>query len=368
MPRRHRRQLVADLPGPGFRVIGPSRFGYFGSTLPAGATPADQADAYALLLEHVGVDRALVIAFSAGSGSGLEFARRHPERCRLAGAIGQAGAAGVERVRFLAYKLAYLWAAGAMRRFGRLEPEGPPVGCENSDSAPDQRFRGPAIWLRPGPDTCFVNIVWRHLLPCLTSGSQQGSTSWEQPPGSGPVERARGKPPVRATIRIGAPVGIKAVPPGYLSDPDGADLRAMVEGVKLARRIFGTRAFAQDVGDYMEPPPGEWTDVDLASFVREQGETLYHPVGTCRMGEDAHAVVDSRLRVHGTEALRVVDASVMPEFLRGHINAAVIMIGERGAELIRERGSRTVMSRDITWCPRGEPNERAEIWQARLCR
>jgi pimeloyl-ACP methyl ester carboxylesterase len=61
----------ANLPGPGFRVIGPSRFGYFGSTLPKGATPADQADAYALLLDHLGIDRAVVIAFSAGSGSVL---------------------------------------------------------------------------------------------------------------------------------------------------------------------------------------------------------------------------------------------------------------------------------------------------------
>jgi pimeloyl-ACP methyl ester carboxylesterase len=85
----------ANLPGPGFRVIGPSRFGYFGSTLPKGATPADQADAHALLLDHVGIDRAVVIAFSAGSGSALEFARRHPQRviglilacCRLGGGI-----------------------------------------------------------------------------------------------------------------------------------------------------------------------------------------------------------------------------------------------------------------------------------------
>jgi pimeloyl-ACP methyl ester carboxylesterase len=85
----------ADLPGPGFRVIGPSRFGYFGSTLPKGATPADQADAYARLLDHVGIDRAVLIALSAGSGSVLEFARHHPERviglilacCRLGGGI-----------------------------------------------------------------------------------------------------------------------------------------------------------------------------------------------------------------------------------------------------------------------------------------
>lgn len=84
-----------NLHGPGFRVIGPSRFGYFGSTLPEDATPADQADAYALLLDHVGIDRGVVIGFSAGSASILEFARRHPERviglilasCRLGGGV-----------------------------------------------------------------------------------------------------------------------------------------------------------------------------------------------------------------------------------------------------------------------------------------
>jgi pimeloyl-ACP methyl ester carboxylesterase len=83
----------SKLPGPGFRVIAPSRFGYFGSTLPDAASPADQADAYALLLEHLGVDRAVVLAFSAGSGSALEFAGGHPDCviglilacCRLGG-------------------------------------------------------------------------------------------------------------------------------------------------------------------------------------------------------------------------------------------------------------------------------------------
>jgi pimeloyl-ACP methyl ester carboxylesterase len=85
----------ANLHGPGFRIIGPSRFGYFGSTLPEDATPADQADAHALLLEHLGIDRAVVIGFSAGSGSILELARRHPQRvvglilasCRLGGGV-----------------------------------------------------------------------------------------------------------------------------------------------------------------------------------------------------------------------------------------------------------------------------------------
>jgi pimeloyl-ACP methyl ester carboxylesterase len=108
----------ANLPGPGFRVIGPSRFGYFGSTLPKGATPADQADAYALLLDHLGIDRAVVIAFSAGSGSVLELARRHPQRviglilacCRLGGGITTPGAfAPLFRLAYSADRLFWLF-------------------------------------------------------------------------------------------------------------------------------------------------------------------------------------------------------------------------------------------------------------------
>jgi pimeloyl-ACP methyl ester carboxylesterase len=95
MPRRQRRYLVGEPPQARIRVIAPSRFGYFGSTLPQGATPADQADAYALLLDHRGVARAVVLGFSAGSGSILEFALRHPQRviglllanCRLGGGV-----------------------------------------------------------------------------------------------------------------------------------------------------------------------------------------------------------------------------------------------------------------------------------------
>jgi pimeloyl-ACP methyl ester carboxylesterase len=99
----------ATLPGPGFRVIAPSRFGYFGSTLPERATPSDQADAYALLLDDLGVDRAVAIGFSAGSGSVLEFALRHPQRviglilscCRLGGGV------TVDRAFAPLFRLAY---------------------------------------------------------------------------------------------------------------------------------------------------------------------------------------------------------------------------------------------------------------------
>jgi choline dehydrogenase len=76
------------------------------------------------------------------------------------------------------------------------------------------------------------------------------------------------------------------------------------------------------------------SDGDIAAFVRAKGISVYHPVGTCRMGADADAVVDPELRVRGVSALRVVDASIMPTLVSGNTNAAAIMIGEKGADLI----------------------------------
>jgi choline dehydrogenase len=81
------------------------------------------------------------------------------------------------------------------------------------------------------------------------------------------------------------------------------------------------------------------TDEHIHRFVREHVETIYHPVGTCRMGTDRTAVVDPELRVRGLEGLRVVDASVMPRIVRAHPNAAIIMIAERAADLIRGQGA-----------------------------
>jgi choline dehydrogenase len=119
----------------------------------------------------------------------------------------------------------------------------------------------------------------------------------------------------------------------YLSDAGGEDLRTLVAGMELGRRIFRASAFEPFVGEELLPGP----TMSIEDCIRQNAETLYHPVGTCRMGLDSQAVVDPTLRVRGLEGLRVVDASVMPTIIRGHTHAPTVMIAERAADLIRAR-------------------------------
>ena len=113
-------------------------------------------------------------------------------------------------------------------------------------------------------------------------------------------------------------------------------MKPLVEGVKLARRIVAARAFDAFRGEEILPGPKAHTDDEIAIAIRKTAETLYHPVGTCKMGSDEVAVVDARLRVRGVEGLRVVDASVMPTIVGGNTNAPTIMIAEKAAGMIRE--------------------------------
>ena len=122
------------------------------------------------------------------------------------------------------------------------------------------------------------------------------------------------------------------IQPNYLSAQK--DLDVMVKGVKMSREVINQKAFDQYRGAELNPGPDVQTDKEIEEFVRANAETIYHPVGTCKMGSDEFAVVDDKLRVRGVENLRVVDASVMPTLIGGNTNAPTIMIAEKGADMI----------------------------------
>jgi choline dehydrogenase len=149
------------------------------------------------------------------------------------------------------------------------------------------------------------------------------------------------KPKSRGEIRLSStdPAAHPIIDPRFLTDE--YDVNTMLEGVKLARRIFAAPAFDAFRGTELEPGVESQSDEDLLAFIRQYAETIYHPVGTCRMGspDDPNTVVDPELRVIGTERLRVVDASVMPQLISGNTNAPTIMIGEKVADLIKGRTS-----------------------------
>ncbi|MCC6532103.1 MAG: choline dehydrogenase [Burkholderiales bacterium] len=135
-------------------------------------------------------------------------------------------------------------------------------------------------------------------------------------------------------IKSNDPFQAPAMRPNYLSTE--IDCATVLEGVKLARRIAATPSMREFVA--AEYRPGAQTDSDeaLLEFVRDHGATIFHPVGTCRMGQDADAVVDARLRVHGIAGLRVVDASVMPTLVSGNTHWPTVMIAEKASDMILE--------------------------------
>ena len=143
------------------------------------------------------------------------------------------------------------------------------------------------------------------------------------------------RPRSRGRLEIRSPDS--TVPPrifaNYLSDAD--DLPRLIEGVHISRDLLGARAFDRYRGEEMFPGARCTSDADLAAAIRAKAESIYHPVGTCRMGSDDDAVVDAALRVRGVEGLRVVDASVMPQLIGGNTNATTIMIAEKAADLMQ---------------------------------
>ncbi len=144
------------------------------------------------------------------------------------------------------------------------------------------------------------------------------------------------RPDSRGTIlaQSSDPAAPPIITPNYLSDPN--DARVLLAGIRFTRDIFANPAIAQHSVVETLPGPDVTTDDALLDYARRFGTTIYHPVGTCRMGDGPSAVVDQRLRVHGLGGLRVIDASIMPTLTTGNTNAPTIMIGEKGAAMIRQ--------------------------------
>jgi choline dehydrogenase len=144
------------------------------------------------------------------------------------------------------------------------------------------------------------------------------------------------RPESRGAVRIRSanPLEPPAMQPNYLSSE--LDRRCAVGGIKLARALAGTRALVPYVAAEYRPGAHARTDDELLEFARNYGATIFHPAGTCKMGRDAMAVVDERLRVHSLAGLRVVDCSIMPTLVSGNTHAPVVMIAEKASDMILE--------------------------------
>ena len=144
------------------------------------------------------------------------------------------------------------------------------------------------------------------------------------------------RPQSRGTVRIKSadPAQAPAIQPNYLSAQHDRDV--IVAGMKLQRKIMGQAAITRYIDEELNPGPQCQTDEQFLDYARAKGTTIFHPTSTCRMGPDAKAVVDERLRVRGIAGLRVIDGSIMPTVVSGNTNAAIVMIGEKGARMILE--------------------------------
>jgi choline dehydrogenase len=137
------------------------------------------------------------------------------------------------------------------------------------------------------------------------------------------------------TLKSADPLSPPVIQPNYLESEE--DRRALREGVRLARDVFAQESFDPYRGPELMPGAHIQRDEQIDTFVRKTAETIYHPVGSAKMGEDSESVVDTQLRVYGVAGLRVVDASIMPALVSGNTNAPTIMIAEKASDMILGR-------------------------------
>ena len=143
------------------------------------------------------------------------------------------------------------------------------------------------------------------------------------------------RPDSRGSLRLASadPAAAPLIDPAFLSER--ADMQRMVQGFKIMRRILQQPALAGLGGRELQASAAAQSDDQIEAFIRSRADTIYHPVGSCRMGSGPQDVVDAQLRVHGMQGLRVVDASIMPRIVSGNTNAPTIMIAEKASDLIK---------------------------------
>ena len=184
--------------------------------------------------------------------------------------------------------------------------------------------------LTPGqtrPDTQLL------FAPASYERGRVGQADLERSPGltcgiSQPRPRSRGY----VRIRSGDALAPPEIQPNYLSANEDREL--FLRGLQFVRRLFAAPALARYIQAETWPGPAVSSEEQLSEFVRMTGSTVYHPVGSCRMGSDSAAPIDPQLRVRGVQSLRVIDASVMPSMVSGNTYAATIMVAEKGAQLV----------------------------------
>jgi choline dehydrogenase len=139
------------------------------------------------------------------------------------------------------------------------------------------------------------------------------------------------------SIKSPNPEDLPTIIPNYLSTE--SDREVAVESIKVARKIAQANSIKEHILDEFVPGSLFTSDEELLEVARNHSQSIYHPVGTCKMGHDKDSVVDDQLRVHGVKNLRVVDASIMPELVSGNTNAPTMMIAEKAAQMILANGN-----------------------------
>jgi len=144
------------------------------------------------------------------------------------------------------------------------------------------------------------------------------------------------RPASRGSVQLAGSDAMAAplIDPNFLGEPD--DLQRMVRGFKIMRHILGQSALAGHGGRELPASANARTDEEIERFIRDRADTIYHPVGSCRMGNGPLDVLDAQLRVRGVAGLRVVDASIMPRIVGGNTNAPTVMIAEKAADMIKQ--------------------------------